>query len=41
MTTVLNIAKSRGITIADTKFEFSLDLNNESVLVNEMLTPDS
>lgn len=34
-------AKSRGIIIADTKFEFGLDSNNELVLVDEVLTPDS
>lgn len=34
-------AKSRGIIIADTKFEFGLDENNELVLADEVLTPDS
>ncbi|CAK9439879.1 uncharacterized protein LODBEIA_P39790 [Lodderomyces beijingensis] len=34
-------AKSRGIIIADTKFEFGLDENGEVVLVDEVLTPDS
>ena len=34
-------AKSRGILIADTKFEFGLDTNGEIVLGDEMLTPDS
>lgn len=34
-------AKSRGIIIADTKFEFGLDENNNLVLVDEVLTPDS
>lgn len=34
-------AKTRGIIIADTKFEFGLDENDEVVLVDEVLTPDS
>lgn len=34
-------AKSRGIIIADTKFEFGLDENDNLVLVDEVLTPDS
>lgn len=34
-------AKSRGIIIADTKFEFGLDKDNNIVLVDEVLTPDS
>ncbi|CEP19448.1 hypothetical protein [Parasitella parasitica] len=34
-------AASKGIIIADTKFEFGLDENNELVLVDEVLTPDS
>lgn len=34
-------AKSRGIIIADTKFEFGLDENGELVLGDEVLTPDS
>jgi phosphoribosylaminoimidazole-succinocarboxamide synthase len=34
-------AQSRGIIIADTKFEFGLDENGEVVLGDEMLTPDS
>ena len=36
-------AAERGIIIADTKFEFGLDTeaNNEIVLVDEVLTPDS
>ncbi len=33
-------AATRGIIIADTKFEFGL-LNNELVLIDEVLTPDS
>ena len=32
---------TRGIIIADTKFEFGLDENGELVLADEMLTPDS
>jgi phosphoribosylaminoimidazole-succinocarboxamide synthase len=34
-------ALERGIIIADTKFEFGLDQNNEIVLIDEVLTPDS
>ena len=34
-------ARSRGIIIADTKFEFGLDKNGELTLVDEVLTPDS
>jgi len=34
-------AKSKGIIIADTKFEFGLDENGELVLADEVLTPDS
>lgn len=34
-------AKTRGIIIADTKFEFGLDENDNIVLVDEVLTPDS
>ncbi len=34
-------ALSRGIIIADTKFEFGLNENGEIVLGDEMLTPDS
>lgn len=34
-------ARSKGIIIADTKFEFGLDENGEIVLGDEMLTPDS
>jgi phosphoribosylaminoimidazole-succinocarboxamide synthase len=34
-------AKTRGIIIADTKFEFGVDENNNLVLVDEVLTPDS
>jgi len=34
-------ALKRGIIIADTKFEFGLDEDNELVLMDEVLTPDS
>jgi phosphoribosylaminoimidazole-succinocarboxamide synthase len=34
-------ARSRGIIIADTKFEFGEDNNGEIILVDEALTPDS
>lgn len=34
-------ARSKGIIIADTKFEFGLDENGKVVLGDEMLTPDS
>ncbi|MGH8507540.1 MAG: phosphoribosylaminoimidazolesuccinocarboxamide synthase [Gammaproteobacteria bacterium] len=34
-------ARGRGIIIADTKFEFGLDLNGDLVLIDEALTPDS
>ena len=34
-------AWSKGIIIADTKFEFGLDENGKVVLGDEMLTPDS
>ena len=34
-------ALTRGIIIADTKFEFGIDENGEVVLADEMLTPDS
>ncbi|KAF8477447.1 hypothetical protein BDZ91DRAFT_709276 [Kalaharituber pfeilii] len=38
----LDFASSRGIIIADTKFEFGLDTTtDEVVLVDEVLTPDS
>ncbi|MEK6693102.1 MAG: phosphoribosylaminoimidazolesuccinocarboxamide synthase [Nitrospirota bacterium] len=35
-----NIAEKKGIIIADTKFEFGLN-NNELLLIDEILTPDS
>ena len=34
-------AASRGIIIADTKFEFGIDDNDQIVLIDEILTPDS
>ena len=34
-------ARERGIIIADTKFEFGIDSNDELVLIDEILTPDS
>jgi phosphoribosylaminoimidazole-succinocarboxamide synthase len=34
-------ARGRGILIADTKFEFGLDVRGEVVLMDEALTPDS
>lgn len=36
-----DFARSRGIIIADTKFEFGRDKNDEIILVDEILTPDS
>ena len=36
-----NYAKTKGIIIADTKFEFGLDENENLVLADEVLTPDS
>ncbi|MBU6421589.1 MAG: phosphoribosylaminoimidazolesuccinocarboxamide synthase [Gammaproteobacteria bacterium] len=34
-------ARKRGIIIADTKFEFGVDKNNQLILIDEALTPDS
>ena len=34
-------ARSRGIIIADTKFEFGLDADGNLILIDEALTPDS
>ena len=34
-------ARSRGIIIADTKFEFGLDDEGRIILIDEALTPDS
>ena len=39
--TAADFARSKGIIIADTKFEFGLDANDELVLIDEVLTPDS
>jgi phosphoribosylaminoimidazole-succinocarboxamide synthase len=36
-----DFAATRGIIIADTKFEFGLDGNNQIVLIDEVLTADS
>ena len=38
---LLDKAASKGIIIADTKFEFGLDDNGTVVLMDEILTPDS
>ena len=34
-------AAERGLIIADTKFEFGLDLAGHPILIDEVLTPDS
>ncbi len=39
--TAAAFALERGIIIADTKFEFGVDKNNQLVLIDEVLTPDS
>jgi phosphoribosylaminoimidazole-succinocarboxamide synthase len=39
--TARSYARSRGIIIADTKFEFGRDQNGEIILIDEALTPDS
>jgi len=39
--TAAHYARSRGIIIADTKFEFGIDENDQLVLIDEILTPDS
>ena len=39
-TTASDYARKRGIIIADTKFEFGI-LNNDIILIDEALTPDS
>ena len=36
-----DIAATKGIIIADTKFEFGLDADGTLVLMDEVLTPDS
>lgn len=40
-TTARDYALTRGIIIADTKFEFGVDADGKLVLVDEVLTPDS
>jgi phosphoribosylaminoimidazole-succinocarboxamide synthase len=40
-TTAAALALSKGLIIADTKFEFGLDARDELVLMDEVLTPDS
>lgn len=40
-TQATEFAKSRGIIIADTKFEFGLDNDGKLRVIDEMLTPDS
>jgi phosphoribosylaminoimidazole-succinocarboxamide synthase len=40
-TQAVEYAKTRDIIIADTKFEFGLDENDQLVLIDEVLTPDS
>ena len=39
--TAADYALTRGIIIADTKFEFGLDKNGNILLIDEVLTPDS
>jgi phosphoribosylaminoimidazole-succinocarboxamide synthase len=39
--TARDVAAVKGIIIADTKFEFGLDANDDLVLMDEVLTPDS
>lgn len=36
-----DLTATRGIILADTKFEFGTDKNGETILVDEVLTPDS
>lgn len=36
-----DIARARGIVLADTKFEFGFDTDDRLVLADEVLTPDS
>jgi phosphoribosylaminoimidazole-succinocarboxamide synthase len=40
-TTAANHALSKGLILADTKFEWAIDADGEPVLVDEALTPDS
>lgn len=35
------LARTKGILLADTKFEFGLDANGDILLIDEVLTPDS
>jgi len=39
--TAADYARTRGIILADTKFEFGLNENGEIILADEVLTPDS
>ncbi len=40
-TEAADFAATRGVIIADTKFEFGVDTSNNLVLIDEILTPDS
>ena len=40
-TEAADFAATRGVIIADTKFEFGIDAQNKLVLIDEILTPDS
>ena len=40
-TKAADFAATRGVIIADTKFEFGVDAQNNLVLIDEILTPDS
>jgi phosphoribosylaminoimidazole-succinocarboxamide synthase len=40
-TTAAKLAMTKGLIIADTKFEFGLDTDDRLVLMDEVLTPDS
>jgi len=40
-TTAADYAASKGVIIADTKFEFGFDENGDMILIDEVLTPDS
>ncbi|MEO5697962.1 MAG: phosphoribosylaminoimidazolesuccinocarboxamide synthase [Burkholderiaceae bacterium] len=40
-TSAATFARSKGLIIADTKFEFGLDANGTLMLMDEVLTPDS
>ena len=39
--TAADFARERGILLADTKFEFGLNMSGEIILADEVLTPDS